>query len=85
MQGRLESKSGEMLAEGRLTRHSRSTLLRLGPTLDAPASLVPGTPEVHWTIPGGGSVADGTEGVLITNGAERVDVVVINDRLHQRG
>jgi hypothetical protein len=65
MQGRFESKSGEVLAEGRLTEHRRSDPQRLPPTLGAPAVAVPGTP-VHWVIPGVGEVAEGTEGGLST-------------------
>ena len=76
MQGRLESTSGEVLAEGRLIA---------GGDVRRPVTESHGVPDVYWALSGLEPMLDGTAGVLIIDGAERVDVLVINGTLRPLG
>ena len=84
MRGRLENLSGGVLAEGPLIKGTLSRPIVDSPTAGASATRFEGVPDVYWTLSGVDPMLDGSDGVLIINTAERVDVLVMNGVLRPR-
>jgi hypothetical protein len=84
---RFESSTGEVLAEGRHVQHAGSRSGHLPPDppgLRSPAEIRPRSADVRWSLPGLAGIEEGTEGVLVLDDDERIEVRLIDGRLHQR-